>query len=129
MRKLTTILLLTLYSFSMLGLWVNVHLCDGIAESIQVLQEDADCCCEDEDGLREDCCTDEKVYFQFAQEVQYTPASLKVFKPIFHVLFKLNSFEIPSLLDSDNKVYAYSIEQGPSKEKIYLLNSSLVLYS
>lgn len=113
----------------MLGLWVNVHLCDGIAESIQVLQEDADCCCEREDGIREDCCTDEKVHFQFAQEVQQTPTSIKVFKPALYVIYKLISFEIPSLLDSNNKVCAYSKEKDPPKEKIYLLNNSLVLYS
>ena len=111
----------------MLGLWVNIHFCEGIAESVQVFQ-DADCCCEDEKGNMEDCCKDETVFFQFSNQLQHPLSTVKTFQ-VNVLSTQIISFPKFHLLDQEDvSILAHKPKITPRK-KIYLLHQSLTFYS
>lgn len=111
----------------MMGLWVNVHFCDGVAESVQVFQE-ADCCCEDERGDMDDCCKDEIVFFQFSNQLQHPLSIVKTFqvKVFSSQLNPITKFIL--LIQEDQSIEAYK-PIIPPKKKIYLFHQSLTFYS
>ena len=111
----------------MLGLWVNVHFCDGTAESVQVFQE-ADCCCEDDKGNMDDCCKDEKVVLQFSNQLQHPLSIVKTFNAQVISLPIISFFKIPELSQVDLTTMVYKPKK-PKRKKIYLDNQSLTFYS
>ncbi len=111
----------------MLGLWVNVHFCGGIAESVQVFEE-ADCCCEDEKGDMEDCCKDETVFFQFSNQLQHPLSIVKTFQ-VNVLSTQLISFPKLLLIDQEDLSIQTYNPKIPPREKIYLFYQSLTFYS
>lgn len=113
----------------MLGLWVNVHTCDGVLESVQVLTETSDCCCIDTQGAMEECCQDELVFLQFSETLPVVLSPKKI-------TFAWDNAIVPQLIvqtifmkEKARVVTPLQELEFPEQRDIYLENQSLLYYS
>ncbi|HQQ94635.1 MAG TPA: hypothetical protein PLQ93_08785 [Bacteroidia bacterium] len=67
--------LLLAYSFSMLGVPVYFHYCDGTLEQINILSKGKTCCSDDsgQDSDAMDCCKDEQIVLKGTNEALLKP--------------------------------------------------------
>ena len=60
MKKFLSVILLSLYLVSSIGVTVSAHYCGGNLASFAFFDKDLSCCCDDEaTGKTDDCCKDE----------------------------------------------------------------------
>ena len=140
MRKVTSIFLLSIYLLASVGLYGNVHYCQGKVESVQwVLDSKMSCCMAAADHCKDmpvthhcmemptdpSCCDDEAFYMQLDsdQSISYSKSGIELaWIPTQNHIFHYS----PSLNESASIDFA--IDPPPPESALFILYQQLLFY-
>ncbi|MEL7120478.1 MAG: hypothetical protein AAFO07_13590 [Bacteroidota bacterium] len=140
MRKVTSIFLLSIYLLASVGLYGNVHYCQGEVDSVQwILDNKMSCCmaaashCVEksvadhcmEKSTDPSCCDDEAFYMQLDsdQSISYTKSGVE----LAWIPTQNQIFHYSSTLDESANI-DFAIDPPPPESALFILYQQLLFY-
>jgi len=126
MKKITSILLMTIYLLISVGVSINVHNCNGRFAFVEILTEIGNCCC-DHEKEASNCCDDENIVIQMDQDVQIIQSNRLAASSPF--VITRTFAPIAKLFGAPLNIHKEIIvPPPPPNQPIWLVNSSLIFY-
>ena len=116
----------------MIGLWINVHYCMGMVETVDVLHEQETCCCPMETPAQpseKDCCEDEIIVLQMDQEATLSLVSSDLRVPISSLTYNSPEYNVIPFDTQEAFIPEGNNTNVPILKRAILLKQSLIFYS